>query len=422
MSILKIGFAKRSIAPPIGTGLAGYCFKPERTVQSVLDEMCSRAIVFDDGERKAALVSADTCLIANDGINSMRRRIQEDTGIPADAVLIAATHSHSAPTAAYLRHWGALSPAYADLLHNRTLEAVKEAAQKTAPVCVGSGQTQVTGLAFNRVRKDGPLDQTLRVLAARAEGSKSPALALMHYGMHPVMMPTDSRYASADFPGRAVRDVERCFKDSNAAFIQGTCGDIDPLRHFEGVDAVQDAGRAMAEATRQVVEGLNYEQSATISTAQVDCDLPLDWEDARREATEFLFQGKIRKHHDGLARSVFMREWANEILGVLGANPPAAWRCPVQALRIGKAALVAIPGEVYTLIGEAIRAKSPFEDTWVVGYANGSVGYLTDPRDYEQQTYGAVMTPKILGYPPFKAHAWEVVVESSLKALNQLKR
>lgn len=420
MSTLKLGCAKRSISPPLGVGLAGYCLKPERTVQSILDELFAHAMVFDDGSRKAVLVAADAILIANDGIDILRRRIQTETGIAPEAIMISVTHTHSAPTAAFLRNWGELSPAYVERLHNQIVEAVKEAAKSTAPVAIGSGQTQLTGLAFNRVRKDGPLDQTLRVLAARDPQSKKLAWVLTHYGMHPVTMPMDSRYASSDFPGRAVRGIEHTFPGAHAAFIQGTCGDVDPIRHFEGVDAIEDNGRAVADAARQVVEGLSFENQNTIANAQVDCDLPLDWDDARREATEFLFHGKVRKHHDVLAKSVLMRDWAHEILGLVAANPPGYWRVPIQALRIGNAALVGIPGEVYTLIGETIRARSPFKDTWVVGYTNGSVGYLTDPRDYPEETYGAVMTPKILGYPPFKPNTWEVVVDASVRALKKL--
>src|SRR5438067_8708859 len=118
MSTLKLGFAKRSISPPLGVDLAGYCQKPERTVQSVLDEMFARAIVFDDGERKASLVSADTILIGNSNIGIIRDRIQTETGIPAEAIMIAATHSHSAPTCVYIRQWGEMSPAYVELVHN----------------------------------------------------------------------------------------------------------------------------------------------------------------------------------------------------------------------------------------------------------------------------------------------------------------
>jgi hypothetical protein len=420
MSTLKLGFAKKSINPPVGVGLAGYCLKPDRTVQSILDEMFARAVVFDDGEHKAALVSADTIFFGNANAAMIRARIQSETGIPSESIMLTATHSHSAPTTAFLRHWGETNPAYVDLVHNQTVQAVVEAAKATVPVVLGSGQTQLPGLAFNRVRKDGPVDHTLRVLAARDPQSKKLAFVLSHFGLHPVHMPTNSRYASADFPGRATRDLERFFSGANAAFIQGTCGDIDPIRHFEGVDAVQDTGRAVADSTRQVIEGLQFDGKPTLSNAQVDCDLPLDWDDARREATEYLFHGKVRSRHEGLARSTFVREWANEILGLSASNPPPYLRSPIQALRIGNVALVALPGEIYTLIGEAIRSRSPFKDTWVVSYANGAVGYLCDPRDYPEETYGAVMTPKILGYPPFKPNAWEVVVESSLRALKQL--
>jgi hypothetical protein len=125
-----------------------------------------------------------------------------------------------------------------------------------------------------------------------------------------------------------------------------------------------------------------------------------------------------------------MREWAVETLGLAAANPPETLRCEVQALRVGSAAFVGLPGEIYTFIAQQIRAASPFKPTWVLGYANGSVGYVTDPGDYDEKaalsqgagggSYAATLAPKIFGLPPFKPHAWEAVVSATSQALKAL--
>jgi hypothetical protein len=76
---------------------------------------------------------------------------------------------------------------------------------------------------------------------------------------------------------------------------------------------------------------------------------------------------------------------------------------------------------MYTLIGEAIRKESPFANTWVLGFSNGAIGYVVDPRDYEEITYASHVTPMIYGYPPYKPNAWRVITDAALAALKSLQ-
>ena len=54
-----------------------------------------RATVFDDGRKKAAIVGIGALLIRRSLVQNCRRSIQEQCGIPFEAVMIAASHSHS---------------------------------------------------------------------------------------------------------------------------------------------------------------------------------------------------------------------------------------------------------------------------------------------------------------------------------------
>ena len=51
---------------------------------------------------------------------------------------------------------------------------------------------------------------------------------------------------------------------------------------------------------------------------------------------------------------------------------------PVEqiCLALGDSALLTFPGELYTEIGQYIKAHSPFRRTFVIGLANGYVGYI----------------------------------------------
>jgi hypothetical protein len=70
---------------------------------------------------------------------------------------------------------------------------------------------------------------------------------------------------------------------------------------------------------------------------------------------------------------------------------------PVQAMRIGPAALVAIPVEAFCEIGIAVKSGSPAEQTLFSGYTNGYMGYMPMADNFEEGGYEVVTTPMAAG-------------------------
>ncbi|MBQ2932005.1 MAG: hypothetical protein IJE62_04065 [Clostridia bacterium] len=52
--IMKTGFSKKCITPPIGSPIVGY-YKP-RFTKGVVDDLYVRAVAFGDGEKKAVCI------------------------------------------------------------------------------------------------------------------------------------------------------------------------------------------------------------------------------------------------------------------------------------------------------------------------------------------------------------------------------
>jgi hypothetical protein len=65
----------------------------------------------------------------------------------------------------------------------------------------------------------------------------------------------------------------------------------------------------------------------------------------------------------------------------------APFRAELQALRIGQAVLVGIPGEPFCSLGLAIKCAAQPLVGVPIGYANGYLGYLAPPEAWEKGGY-----------------------------------
>jgi len=64
------------------------------------DPLHARCLVLDDGKTQLAIVVVDSCMLPRELVEDAKTRATKRTGIPADRMLISATHTHSAPTVA----------------------------------------------------------------------------------------------------------------------------------------------------------------------------------------------------------------------------------------------------------------------------------------------------------------------------------
>ena len=92
---LRAGRASVVITPPKGAPMAGYYYV--RLNEGTHDDLHSKALVIESGGSKAALVALDLASIPRDIVEDARRLIASSTSIPADHVMISATHSHTGP-------------------------------------------------------------------------------------------------------------------------------------------------------------------------------------------------------------------------------------------------------------------------------------------------------------------------------------
>mgnify|MGYP000848878540 CR=1 FL=1 len=96
------------------------------------------------------------------------------------------------------------------------------------------------------------------------------------------------------------------------------------------------------------------------------------------------------------------------------AEPPAARKTLVQALRIGELALVGVPGEFFVELGLEIKRRSPFAQTMILELANDSVGYIPTRRAFEEGAYEPESSPYQPGFG-------ELIVDTAVDLLGELR-
>ncbi|MDW7656489.1 MAG: hypothetical protein SCM11_04860, partial [Bacillota bacterium] len=123
---MKAGVGREIITPPLGTILLGYA--PGRPAESVHDDLRVTCIALAHGRTQAMLISADICMFSAETVAYLRKRIQEETGIPAGHIILSATHTHSGPVTSATVGWGNLDKTYVqDILEPQTIKAAKTA-------------------------------------------------------------------------------------------------------------------------------------------------------------------------------------------------------------------------------------------------------------------------------------------------------
>ena len=91
------GSAMSVITPSIGYSINGGM--QDRNVKNVHDETHARAIVMDDGQTRLAIVVSDLCMVYRETLDKAKQRASKFTGIPAENMMMSATHTHTSGTA-----------------------------------------------------------------------------------------------------------------------------------------------------------------------------------------------------------------------------------------------------------------------------------------------------------------------------------
>jgi hypothetical protein len=422
---LYAGAAQVCITPPIGVELAGYGPFRQRRCTSVHDDLYAAALVLQDEQTRVAFVTADLLSLDPAIVDRIRHLAAQETGIPAAHMMISCTHSHTSPTARFLRAWGDRDLEYISLLARQIAGAIIAANNARQPARVGCGLGRHDALAWNRVQHPEDVDTSVQVMRMDAIGADRPLAVVVNYACHPVMLGPIAAI-SADYPGALRSSIAAAFPGTVVLFANGTCGDIDPVSNRDvwgqaTFEDVRQAGSLLAEEALGIARQVQLREHTRLGVRHGAVELPyqhLDTEQVEQELQHRLEEGMRRvpgARPGAAARSeMFWQRWAQDVQAALhaGAARPSE-QAELQAVYVGDTALLALPGEIFTALGLTLKAQSAYDQTFIVTYANGNVGYVTTEQDFAEQRYGSSMAFAIYGNFQFQPNVGTYLVEAA---------
>lgn len=410
---LRAGAAVADLTPDGPVFLFGYPHVP-RLSTGVHDRLECAALYLAGGGGAALFLANDLIFVGRKLAGEVRRRIAAETGVPEEAVMITATHTHSGPvTVDYVSN--AADPvvpradrAYLRFIGERMVAAAVQAVRSAQPAEAGLVVARADGVGSNRHDPAGPADSDVPVLLVRARDEGRPLACMVGYAMHPTVLHEDSTVVSGDFP-----HFTRAFLQGGALpagcpvlYHNGASGNQSP-RHVAQANTLAEArrlGENLGRAIAAALPGVRYAAELPVAAARQFIDLeprrfpaPED-ADAAEKAARARFEslraaGAARQAVRTAECDWFGAEETAELARAArdGRLEAALRKCvpaEVQVISVGPWHFAGWPGEFFVEYALELRRRCP--ECFVFTMANGELqGYIVTPEAAARGVYEA---------------------------------
>ena len=425
---LQAGAARRSIVPPTPTPMGGFNDRTS-TFEGVHDDIFARALVLDNVEVQLVIIGSDLMAIEPGLTGKIRKRVQEETGIPEAHVMVSCAHNHSAPSLYQLneqeRSESKVEQYFVDQFAGAAIDAWKE----RQPARLGFHAGELLGMTRNRQQDNGMIDPQVGVVLVQKRDSRDVIATLFNFTGHPVIVGSKNMLLTGEYPGAACRAVENVL-GGVGLFTQGAAGDVTVHRSGDPFEEIERVGRTLAAEVIKSAGFISGEITVPLSAAHTTIELP-----ARTIPTVQEAQKQVDRLNaqiaDAEARqlSTTAIKRLKKLLPIHSINlklarerdsnpaeKPLAVQADVQVMRIGDVVLGSMPGEIFVEYALELRsriAQDIGKSFCLVGYANGYVGYIVTPRAQRTGGYEA----SIARVAP---DAGRVMVEATVELVHSL--
>jgi neutral ceramidase len=391
--VLKAGLAKIDITPAKPVTMGGYGLRVGPS-QGVYAPIFTRALVFDDGQQKVALIESDVVDYRNH--DEVRKRLSETTGIPVPGIMLASTHNHSAPYPESTEADQEWEKEFVD----KIILAVKTAIANLQPVKLG-GNIGHSRIAMNRRKNinaaysfisfdenyfsqsygksktehpvqireiegvlrlgsnpEGSIDEDVGIMRIDNMSGK-PVGVFVNYACHGTSLGGRNNTISPEWMGHMLEYVEKEMPGVVGIFANGAAGDINP-RFVGGLEGYKDN----LDNTKM----LGYEIGKEVVTV------------TKATATANLVNPRIKL----LSQDLLLPRNYHELPADFTNTTVSVGTTIVN---IDDFTWVTLPVELFHEIGKRIKASAHSKFAFIVTYCNGELGYLPTQKAFSEGGY-----------------------------------
>ncbi len=419
---LYAGAAQVDITPTMGS-LIGVDFF-SHYARFIHDPLFSKCLVLKQDDTTFALVMVDICIMPSNLLNDIKEKIELETGIIKEHMLLACTHTHGGGDVAGLLG-GAVDINYRNQLPERIVTSVAQALKRIRRAKIASGSSEVTGYQLcrryfmeNEYTPINPVSKTkdsIKTNPFRVEkyikGSAAPVDPEMNFvtikGLDDTWISILANYSShyagdwdsdtitADFYGTFAKHLSQNMdapKEFVAIMSYGTGGDVNtwdfrnpnkfPKTQFAKTEMM---GKDLAEGVLHKLGDLEWNENPNLNVAYKELKLKIrkptkeELEKAKELFSKHSFNNlRVDDHGMGM---VYAREQ------ILLNEYPDTHTAAIQAVKIGGQIFGAMGGELFTETGHWLKNQIKNANYFTICLANTYDGYVPPAKELEMGGY-----------------------------------
>ncbi len=434
MSTLQVGFGREIYNPDTPQPQNSTC-----TGYSVLTAIMVTCVAISDGEKTALIFSNDLRNHSPQFIERYVAEVVEETGVPAENILVSTTHNHSSPDVNFYKRREEVTDWAERIAFPAVRRAAKNAIEDLSPVeKVSCGNSNVETVTYvrryfcedgvfrtNAGKKNNPIaheteaDTELRAVRFHREDKKD--VVLTNFQVHAATaLGASPDVICSDFL-HAFRQTAEARTKLLVCYLQGGCGNLNTYSriHPEACNTDYDkVGRLIAEGMLRALEDA---QEVDFDGFVVQKEYYTGYTDHTRDHLVEKARAALKHVRENIkdekeARQYFIRQGFGSRLdagAVISKSEMERTRqIPLSTVCFGDVGITFAPFEQFDTNCMQIRAASPFKTTLTVGYTNFRHHYLPSAYGFVNGGYEGGQCYYIPG-------TGEIVALEFLKQLNK---
>lgn len=418
----RVGFGRADITPGVPVPLAGYGNALTRMSEGFYNKLYANCVALSDADGNTVLLlSVDITTSGENMVTSAREAAAKATGVPVDQIMVSATHTHSGPSYATDHANTAVA---VNLFKDGVVEAAKAAMEDLAPATIQIGTTETEGLNFVRhyLMNDGTYagdnygsfasgikehateaDSEIQLIRYVREGDKKDVL-MINWQAHPKVSSTGDtdngkatrNLLSADFVG-SCREYVESQVDCHFIYFQGAAGNLNARSGMAGKTATTDCkeyGKLLGDFIIGGLEGMIQVEPGAVRVKKQTYTAPVDKSDSELVTKAKEISSYWSKTNDrstciqmGEPYGIHSPYHANAI--VARAQMGDTLSMDVYAISGGGISFITAPYEMFDTNGMYIKDHTPFDMTFILGYANTHNSYIASAQAFDYGCYEA---------------------------------